>query len=64
MLLREAYIESESDRLERTTREAIDRIMINPGVASPEYEAKYNAIMDNYRIRWQMIQELKTPTYD
>lgn len=64
MILREKYIESETDRLERTTREAIDRIMLNPGVASPEYEAKYNAIMDNYRLRWNDIQSLKKTTYD
>lgn len=30
MKLREAYIETESERLERETREAIAKIMINP----------------------------------
>lgn len=57
-------MESEIDRLETSTKEAVDRIMINPGVASPEYEAKYNSIMDNYRLRWQSIQSLKKSPYD
>lgn len=59
MKLREAYIETESERLERETREAIAKIMINPWVQSPEYEPKYLTIMDNYRLRWLNLQELK-----
>lgn len=58
MLLREAYIETESMALERQTKEAIDRIMVNPGITSPDYEDKFNTIMDNYRLRWQAIQSL------
>jgi hypothetical protein len=64
MKLREIYVESELQILERETKEAIDRIMMNPGVKSPEYEPKYLAIMDNYRLRWQVLQSLKPSLYD
>lgn len=64
MKLREAYVNIELEILERETKKAIDRIMIDPGVQSPEYEPKYLAIMDNYRLRWQALQSLKPLPYD
>jgi len=64
MKLREAYVNTELEILERETKKAIDRIMITLGVQSPEYEPRYLAIMDNYRLRWHAIQSLKNPTYD
>lgn len=58
------YVDSRLDILERETKAAIDRIMINPGVQSPDYEAKYLAIMDNYNLRWQAIQNMKPSHYE
>ena len=64
MELREAYCNTEIDLLERETKKAIERIMITPGVQSPEYIPKFNAIMDNYRLRYAALQALKPTPYD
>ena len=61
MKLREAYIETETERIECQTKEAIRKLQIIPGVESPEYESKYEAIMDNYRLRLAAIESLKIP---
>ena len=59
MRLREAYIETESSLLEKRTEEAIRKIQISPGIQSPEYEEKYEAIMQEYRLRVEAIRILK-----
>lgn len=59
MRLREAFIDTESAILERSTKKAIDRIMIDPGIQSPDYEGKYKAIMQSYRLRAEELRLLK-----
>lgn len=58
MKLREAFVETESYLVEKHTREAIARIMIIPGVQSPDYEEKYEAIMQRYRLRVEELRKL------
>lgn len=59
MRLREVYVDTESAILERNTKKAIDRIMIDPGVQRPDYEEKYEAIMQSYRLRAEEVRLLK-----
>lgn len=59
MQLREAFVQTESEILERRTKKAIDRIMIDPGVQSPDYEEKYESIMQSYRLRAEELRLLK-----
>ncbi len=64
MKLREAYCDTELDRLERETKKAIERIMTNPGVQSPEYIPRFNSIMDHYRLTYAALIALKPNPYD
>lgn len=59
MLLRQVYIETERDLLEKRTAEAIRKIQISPGIQSPEYQDKYESIMQNYRLRVEILTNLK-----
>lgn len=59
MQLREAFVDTESSILERITKKAIDRIMIDLGIQSPDYEKKYEGIMQSYRLRAEELRLLK-----
>lgn len=56
MELRKAYIMTERDLIEKQTDEAIRKLQIIPWVQSPDYEEKYEAIMQKYRLR---VEELR-----
>ena len=58
MMLRQVYIDTEKNRIEKDTKARIDKLMINPGQESPEYEERYESIMQDYRLRMQALLPL------
>lgn len=57
-ILRQVYIETERDRIERETKHRIERLQIKIGVQNLEYEERYEAIMQDYRLRVQALMSL------
>lgn len=57
-LLRQAYIETERDRMERETKHRIERLQIKLRVDHPDYEENYEAIIQDYELRVQALMSL------
>lgn len=57
-LLREVYIRTERDIIEQETAKKIERLQIKLWVQHPEYEEKYEAIMQDYELRVQALISL------
>ena len=55
MELLKAFQESEIDRVEKETKRKIERLQIKLWVQHPEYEERYNSIMQDYELEVQRI---------
>jgi hypothetical protein len=58
MLLREVYIRTERDIIEKETKNRIERLQIKLRVDHPEYEERYESIMQDYELRVQALMSL------
>jgi len=58
MLLREVYIQTERDIIEKETKNRIERLQIKLRVDHPEYEERYESIMQDYELRVQALMSL------
>jgi len=57
-ILRHVYIETEMDRIEKETKYRIERLQIKLRVDHPEYEEKYESIIQDYELRVQSLMSL------